>query len=73
MCDELGFSRKGPDQATSIRGGVLLGRTQPDRGLVNLGGSLVHGGDQQFNKPIALNVVIAVVRDLEGVVEEDVG
>jgi len=40
---------------------------------VNLGGSLVHGGDQQFNEPIALNVVIAVVRDLEGVVEEDVG
>jgi len=40
---------------------------------MDLGGSLVHGGYQELDESIALDIIVAVIGDFEGVIEEDVG
>ena len=71
--DHLGLAGEGVDEAAAVGGGDLLRRAETDGRLVDVGGGLVHAVDVGADELVDLHPVVADVRDLEGVVEEDVG
>lgn len=73
MSHDLGLAGQRPHEASSVGRRVLLGRPDPDVGLVDVGGGVVHQVDQQPDELVDYVLVLVLVGDLEGVVEEDVG
>ena len=73
VCYHFGLARQGPHQASSIGCGVLLGRLHMDLRLMHEGRRLVDCGHQKFYKPVDHVLVVVVVADFEGVVEENMG
>lgn len=72
MGNQFCLSRQGPNQTTSVRRWILLRWPQPDVGLMYLRGCFVNRIDQDFDEPIALNIIIAVIGNFESVIEENV-
>lgn len=72
MGNDLGLARERPHEAASIGRRVFLGRPDPDVGLMDVGGGVVHQVDQQSHELVDYVLVLIFIRDLEGVVKEDV-
>jgi len=72
MGNHLCLSWQSPDESSSVGCRVLLGRTQPDGGLVDVSGRFVDGFHQHFYESVDLIVVLVLVTDFKSVVEENV-
>ena len=70
--NHLGLAGQRVDQTAAIGRWHLLGRPQPDVGLMHVGAGHVHAGHKVPHELIHLHPVVAHVRQLEGVVKEDV-
>jgi len=73
VCYHFGLARQGPHKTSSIGCGVLLGRLHVDLCLMHEGRRLIDCGHQKLHKPVDHVLVVVVVADFEGVVEENVG
>lgn len=71
--DDLRLARQGPHEASAVRRGELLGRTNADVRLVDVRGRVVHQVHQQLHELVHDVLVFVVVGYFEGVVEENVG
>lgn len=69
--NHLGFSRKCPNETSSVRSRYFLGWTYADVGLMYFGRGFVDGCYEEFDEAVHLGVVVVVVGDFKGVIEEN--
>ena len=72
MGDHLGLAGKRPNETASVRCRILLGRAESDVGLMDVRGRFIHDVHQQFDESVSDDIIVAVIAQLESVVEKNV-